>query len=285
MECHFNSRLAEGLCRAKPPTVWKQFSFGTRPESTYMRKQAGEPRTPAGSDLNISDLPEFAWQARVKSQQYRTCKASRGNLVGVHSCELDAVREDWAYIGAEVDIVDPEKSEANWDCSACTFSNAGALPLCEMCGKRRDCNVPKTTPSPAEVPDGNTSSWPSLVEASDTSWAYCEVSSVGSSWVDTGETLFEADGMHSEDGINFLIVESTRVLPDGPSWAARAAATGGAKLDFRQPAMVMPPLWRQQVAPKAAVMQEEDIDNLDLLEGRRTQPQFRRGGTQRRRYR
>lgn len=284
MQCAFTSRLAEGVCLAKPPTVQKP----STPTMNYskVRQRAGEPRLPAGPSLNISDVPEV-WLAHAHEVTIpRGGKARRGNLVGAQS-RLNVLHEDVAHESPEAEVIDPEEPGVNWECTACTFSNAFALPFCEMCGLERDCTAIKSNMFSAGVPDGDISSWPSLVEASDTSWTQCEVSSVGSSWLETRESLLLADFVQSVDASDFLIVESSQVCgnqaPKAPTWAARAAAIGGGDLAPYRPAVIIPALWQQPVARKAAAKEEDDVDDADFLHDRRARPQCQRGRTQHRR--
>merc|ERR1712096_363966 len=103
----------------------------------------------------------------------------------------------------DVEETTPEAVEAPWPCIQCTFLNAGALRVCEMCNlpwgtvalatsvalsaeALRDNFHAVSLPSPeGDIDDV----WPALADAVDTSWVRCEVSSVGSSWLDMGDAL------------------------------------------------------------------------------------------------
>jgi len=124
------------------------------------------------------------------------------------------------------------------------------------------------------------SDWPSLEEAV-LSFADCEISSLGSSWVDArGGDEF----VHEEDGFVLNLSDQSP-----PSWAmrAKAVATNGPAATIPVAGVTPPPLQKPYAGRQgkdAAVEAPEDAKwDLDCLEDRRLQPRFERGSAQRHR--
>merc|ERR1712224_217662 len=74
-----------------------------------------------------------------------------------------------------------------WSCSACTFVNSDDKQACELCSTKREMLLKTPELENATAPSNlSEDEWPSLQEAAD-SFIHCEVSSVGSSWLDLEE--------------------------------------------------------------------------------------------------
>jgi len=185
-----------------------------------------------------------------------------------------------------------------WTCPACTFVNMGELKSCEMCEtpanttldsssqQVRKHNVASSIDAPKEAHQAALNNfeggWPSLPEAVH-SFVDCEVSSVGSSWLDLGD---EEDDV-VEDG-DILILKAPE-QPAPQSWADRAKHVASQVPAVAIPAvgLLLRPRMRPEIRKHAKVYESailgDDNWDLDCLEGRRMRPQFDRGSAQRRR--
>jgi len=184
-----------------------------------------------------------------------------------------------------------ESHPAAWSCPSCTFLNCSLLPACEMCQTQRDAD-------PAQDLSEALGSSVMLQEAAseesnqeDDAWVHCEVSSVGSSWLDVDGTNVceEYDGEAS--AILACGVGSAEVPPPAvTSWAARAKNIAGQGVTVKVPAhgTAMPPLWRRapkEPEPREYKAEEEEeekeVPEFVDMQARRLHPQVSRGTTQR----
>merc|ERR1712232_1355127 len=192
-----------------------------------------------------------------------------------------------------------------WTCHACTFTNMGELTCCEMCqtpASERDSSpwtaldssselfcedsVAGSIIAPQEAKHAALNSfeggWPSLPEAVH-SFVECEISSMGSSWLDIGD---EEGDVESDEGI-VIVTGPTQPAPQ--SWADRAKriASQGPAVAIPAEGVLAPPSNRTEIRKHAKVCESGMLgdDNWDLgcLEGRRLRPQSGRGSAQRRR--
>lgn len=246
------------------------------------------PRVHARPTPNTLDLPDIGL-AGTRAGKSRGLSRKQGRRSA-----LELVPEDYELSGSEE--TGDEEAEAPWECAACTFSNAGAMPSCEMCAK------PRSGPSIARralraasaekgiSSDADADAWPSLLEATDKSWTLCEVSSVGSSWLDVGDTGQPAeDDDVTSSSVSFLVLgEVPASEPAAGSWAALAAA-GPRPRTSEPPAAPAPPLWHERRKGCGAAVSEKskdaavDAGELGELEERRLHPTTLRGIAQRRR--
>jgi hypothetical protein len=181
------------------------------------------------------------------------------NIDGVHSAQAS------------------EEKTLPWSCSSCTFANSGWLQLCEMCGNLASGELKDAARSTAvEIKDRSSEEkawdaeqdWPSLSEAIH-AFVDCEVSSVGSSWLDIGDAV----AIHCDGDV--ILVNSSESLPPETSWAARAKsiAAVGPVTSLPVSGVVAPPL--QKIQPRRASKVKElvpldDFDwDLEGLENRR----------------
>eukprot|EP00418_Pyrodinium_bahamense_P046771 CAMPEP_0179188952 /NCGR_PEP_ID=MMETSP0796-20121207/93791_1 /TAXON_ID=73915 /ORGANISM="Pyrodinium bahamense, Strain pbaha01" /LENGTH=309 /DNA_ID=CAMNT_0020893071 /DNA_START=171 /DNA_END=1098 /DNA_ORIENTATION=- len=193
--------------------------YGRGPGVTSPRGPA--PAAAAGGESGQKeDWPSLheaadAWELCVDRVRLRT-----------KSLGLPLLSEEAAHSGDEREerACEEELCPAAWSCPLCTFLNCGLLPACEMCQTLRDAErtrAPLDGPGPGVTPprrpvpaaaaggeSGHEEDWPSLHEAAD-AWELCEVSSVGSSWLDV-----DAADMRAED--------------DGEADAVLVRATGSA---------------------------------------------------------
>jgi len=204
----------------------------------------------------------------------------------------------------------PHTSAAGWACDRCTFLNKGEnYSSCEMCQTPKQfCNA-WTDAELAELVElaelaeaGNCPTdemrqgdWPSLNEASeDKTWDVCEVSSVGSSWLDIADVQdFEAMG--EDDSDSFAIVGSTAKIGSRANEASRSWASAAA---VACPVLSRPvvkkvprklyrvgPLYRKslQAEPIATEVGDDDDadDVLEQLYERRLYPTTQLGKSQR----
>jgi len=137
---------------------------------------------------------------------------------------------------------------------------------------------------------GDITEWPSLEESNDKAWNFCEVSSVGSSWLNIGENGEDGQSIVDDDAlssVSFEVVGEVPVVRSAKATWAALAASGSVLSTPKKPALPMPPL-RHQLRPKATVRDKERLedveeDEFDELSERRLCPPTRRGNTQRRR--
>lgn len=194
-----------------------------------------------------------------------------------------------------------------WSCRTCTFVNHGELLTCEMChtpangGSVIDNPIEASwehvsinsvralhkLPDAASPTSGLDGDWPSLGEAIH-SFVECEVSSVGSSWLD-----IDVEGGIVEDDCGAYIVTGMKdpATQASQTWAARArdVAAQGPAAAIPAAGVLAPRLQsaqpKKQEKDREVGMVDDDNWELDRLEGRRLQPHFARGSTQRRRGR
>lgn len=178
---------------------------------------------------------------------------------------------------------------SSWACPACTFLNSTWLKRCEICNTPVDSLTPLTGTSLESAAqntaaaarsntnaDGEHHDWPSLQEAA-SSFVDCEISSVGSSWLNVADAEAVVD-----DESDVLVVNPPEEFAQLQSWAARAKsiAAFGPAVSIPAAGVVAPPLQRVQ-APKegtaeeaetSAEMPSEVHSELDALENRRLHP-------------
>jgi hypothetical protein len=101
--------------------------------------------------------------------------------------------------------------------------------------------------------------WPSLSEAIH-AFVDCEVSSVGSSWLDIGD----AHDIHCEDD-DVILVNSSEKSPPEPSWAARAksVASVGPVASLPVSGVVTPPLQKVPLRRAGKAKETEPLDDVD----------------------
>lgn len=258
--------------------------------------EAQKPRVTAGPDLNFEDLPEalLPGGAGRKSRQigYRPERARlRAKSIGLPlmleaentSGDVEAQEEEQEHAYLE------EGHPAAWSCSACTFLNCSLLPACEMCQTQRDAEPAKywlDAVRPSAMPPQEALSNESSQE--DDEWVHCEMSSVGSSWLDVdGANVREEDD--GEASAVMCSAGSTGATPPAvTSWAARAKNVAGQGVTVKAPAhgTAMPPL-RQRVLKESepreyrAEKDEEEVPEFMDMQARRLHPQVSRGTTQR----
>jgi hypothetical protein len=130
-------------------------------------------------------------------------------------------------------------------------------------------------------------------EEEEDAWVHCEVSSVGSSWLDVDGTNVceEYDGETS--AILACGVGSAEVAPPAvTSWAARAKNIAGQGVAVKVPAhgTAMPPLWRkapkepephEYKAEEEEEQEEKEVPEFVDMQARRLHPQVSRGTMQR----
>eukprot|EP00408_Alexandrium_pacificum_P013604 CAMPEP_0171227382 /NCGR_PEP_ID=MMETSP0790-20130122/37814_1 /TAXON_ID=2925 /ORGANISM="Alexandrium catenella, Strain OF101" /LENGTH=326 /DNA_ID=CAMNT_0011693485 /DNA_START=113 /DNA_END=1094 /DNA_ORIENTATION=+ len=308
---------AEALCHARPPWVVR------KPVPSVMQParpiKVGTASNTAGAVLNTDDLPEAALTAGGGNRRLG-CKTR---------CAQFWVRAFGLPILLEEEVETPEVADGDpplvqeWSCPACTFVNHGLLPACEVCGTRRGAleqrHAYRQAPG-AQEGVATTAEWPPLQhaiarddepsppEVSDP-WEHCEVSSVGSSWLDVDgaatcaelEQELDLEAGESEAGGLVLVDQPPVGVPQEPSlptsWAARASALPRPGTAAKSPAkglvapstcQARPALGGQNrhVGEEAREEEEEaeegEIPELEDLQARRSYPQTSRGAAQRR---
>jgi len=279
--CAFTSRQAEAMCLARPPAVAPRMQrLALAAQAAAEAPAAERPTAAFGPSLNCEDLPETALPSR------RRARASRGHR-RVKALGLPTLTELEGEPSA-VDEQEPELEEALcgsdevWSCAACTFMNRHMLPACEMCQTLRAAVPPK---EPVDATQENfAEGWPSLQDAAD-SWAHCELSSVGSSWVDldnVGDVVDELDEIDAMLVGGVVAHERPAEVKAPPSWAARIGATTVPSDACKVSAMgvaVPPPLIAQRARRRVKTAGDEDEEDLGLTElrWRKLQPQASRG--------
>jgi len=139
--------------------------------------------------------------------------------------------------------------------------------------------------------------WPSLEEARDPEWAFCDVSSVASSWIDVGDDVLVVETEEAEEG-TYIINSKDEGKPElvTYSWASRVAAAGCHSSNVRSGAakwgVSMPPLQKaglgmhkSTISPCHRMEDSDDhgcITDLTVLESRRLHPTGPVGGKHRR---
>merc|ERR1719282_327648 len=184
----------------------------------------------------------------------------------------------------------PSKTAPLWTCEFCTFINSGKSPTCACCSQLQSR---QHVACPQLLHASDTSVWPSLLEVSETSFSFCEVSSVGSSWLDVAEVesvtsswqdILEAEGTTDDfegDVVQFEVVNaqadarllSNTLQPIVASWAKKvtmhdAACQGrvvGNAPNVRH--MRIPPLCQQKRVQKSkpAAGDDEQVDFDDTM--------------------
>jgi len=294
----FTSRQVEALCKARPPTAGgrRRPSIDT---PAPLPADAQRPRATAGPELNWEDLPEarLPGGAGRKSRQmgYRPNRMRfRSKSLGLPLIsEVEHSSKDGEVEEAEQEHACEEESHpAAWCCPSCTFLNYSLLPACEMCQTQRDAEPAQ------DLLEALGSSAMMLQEAASEEsdheedvWVHCEVSSVGSSWLDVETTNLckESDGEAS--AILACDAGSAEVTPPAvTSWAARAKNIAEQGVAVKVPAhgTAMPPLWRRALKEpepheyKAEDEEEEkEVPEFADMQARRLHPQVSRGSTQR----
>jgi len=183
-----------------------------------------------------------------------------------------------------------EKSHsAAWSCPACTFLNCSLLPACEMCQTQKDAEPAKywlDAVRPSAMPPQEALSDESSLE--DDEWVHCEMSSVGSSWLDVdGANVREEDD--GEASAVMCSAGSTGATPPAvTSWAARAKNVAGQGVTVKAPAhgTAMPPLKQRALKESEpreykAEEEEEEVAEFMDMQARRLHSQVSRGITKR----
>jgi len=140
--------------------------------------------------------------------------------------------------------------------------------------------------------------WPSLEEARDPEWAFCDVSSVASSWIDVGDDVLIVEAEEAEEGTYIInSKDEGKPAPVAYSWASRVAAAGCHSSNVRSGAakwgVSMPPLQKARLGMRKSNisvchgMEDRDDDDgcitdLTVLESRRLHPTGPVGGKHRR---
>jgi len=263
--CAFTSADAERMCKEHPPRVAPTAEVVAASAPNITIGKIGNAHKPCA---NCEDLPE-ALIAR--------------NCVGKISCSGFLSRRFYRRkmrirslpLGATSEIQDHDWQ--TWQ-----------LMEYETCESPRQAPCHVVAVTACESLDGelnNSSSaadWPSLQEAIH-SFVECEVSSMGSSWLDVDSHV---DAAVDHEVAGFLLLEVAESL----SWSARAKAVAGNGQAPSLPATgaIAPPhrraLAKNKYSRSVAVGSETDHD-LDFLEDRRLRPQFSCGTGQRRRLR
>jgi len=219
--------------------------------------------------------------------------------------EIDRMRDGEKELGEQQEHTCEEGSyPAAWSCRLCTFLNCGLLPACEMCQTRRDPDLANDlldAPGPGAMPPQEATCEESSQE--DDEWVHCEVSSVGSSWLEVdGTNVREEDEDEAstvlleedEDEANTVLLcgaESTRkTAPGATSWAARAKTIAGEGMAVKVPAhgTAMPPHWRRALKlpqPREHNAEEEGEEECSMIvdvQSKRLHPQASQSTTQRR---
>lgn len=250
-------------------------------------------RIAVGPALNIDDAPEASighvWPRRSSGRltlAQRGARRTGARLVTHHSLNLVHEHSTLSAHTLEEQHGGDELAEAAdeqpWACSACTFVNAGALPMCEMCATRRhQPAVPATQAEQLGQLPEDVASWPSLEKSADRNFALCEVSSAASTWqlvgdeddaCSTASFIVVGDPEYLSDGASDTAAAAT--VPSTPtpalataSWASRAGAGAGA-VAFKPPAARVPPLGRKPRRAEASPTLEGDVieDDLDELQ-------------------
>jgi hypothetical protein len=242
--------------------------------------------------VNCADLPETQLlnrgrsqhsQARVAAHRGQQSKSKfRAKSLAYPNQSLPALLED--NIDGVHSAQDSEEKSLPWSCSSCTFTNSGWLQRCEMCGNLASGKLKDAAQSTAiEMEDRPSEEkawdaeqeWPSLIEAIH-AFADCEVSSVGSSWLDIGD----ADAIHCDGDI--ILMNPSESLPPETSWAARAKsiAAVGPVASLPVSGVVAPLL--QKIPPRRAnkVIKSAPLDDVDWdlegLQNRRLSRQIRK---------
>lgn len=270
-----------------------------------------------GAALNTEDLPEAALPAGAGSRRLG-CK-TRCAQFWVRAFGLPVLLEDEAQTCEFADGEPPLVQE--WPCPACTFMNHGLMPACEVCETRRGAPEQQhallQAPGAQELGAIAATEWPPLQqklarddepsprEASDP-WEHCEVSSVGSSWLDVdgaatcAELELDLEAGENESGRDCVVLVDQSAAgmhqedpPPPPSWAARASAAPrlGAAAKLPAEGSAAQPTWRarpvaagqsKSVGAEALEEEEEEVPELQDLQARRSYPQTSRGAAQRR---
>lgn len=286
--CGFTSRQVEGMCLARPPSAQRKKTDHT--QVTQQEVQIVKPVS--GPTLNIIDVPEAGLAGTRRGRSDGSSQAHRGER-SLRKAALVFNQED-AEMPTEDDQQDDAGSHANplevaWACPACTFLNAGPLLACEMCGSSRK-QIQQYVHS-ADLPDKNFAMWPTLHEAYEDSWGFCELSSIASSWheLEQPEAGFKEEDDASSVSSFCVIVDMPPAERAAMSWADRIPGGRAPHL----PKILAPPLWHKQGARKTRSREAkgqdsegcdlDDLNGLEDLNERRLHPSSRRGLAQRRR--
>lgn len=203
--------------------------------------QAAAPARVAASPLlNCDDIPEVAFKGRAKAFG----GSRRGQVRHKHQAgcfqtvfEVNDEDEDWPEIGQrDWQETDQQfRADVQWLCAFCTFMNASALPVCEMCERPRVPPVPDVAahaicelvvrePAACEVSATGGSDaqptvtfvgarkWPSLMQAAEKSWDLCSQSSMASSIVDVA-ILADLDGADKDGPLALEAIAPIEVRP------------------------------------------------------------------------
>lgn len=215
--------------------------------------------------LNTNDLLEAGIVHGYQRRSYgRPTHARRGvrktGAKVVANARLEFVPECSEFFA--IDLAET-RSDFKFDaqlpcqCSACTFSNAGAMPTCEICGTPQqqysNCSPAMASVERRSLLKHDVASWPSLAEAANESFAFCEVSSAGSSWLEVGERDEHLSDDDTCSVTSFWLFDDASALSEvksSPSpantvvsWASRLAQNPGL-VSPRRPPVRMPPLTR-----------------------------------------
>jgi hypothetical protein len=275
----FTSAQAEQMCKDRPPkpiAVSVQKTFASGCHSSGVRKAPAAARIPPGPCVNYEDLPESSLIGGSgplsRRVGYRSDRAKFRMKSLVPPIVPEALEEDDGV------VLWSQQHLVPWSCSVCTFLNSDEQEVCEMCA----APVPSIVTIESEASWENISAppiisdrplptamqndeWPSLQEAID-SFVDCEVSSMGSSWLDV-------DGVTGVDDGDIHVVNPLKQTPK--SWAARAKAVAshGPAATIPAAGVVAPPWQKAQTRKQDTAKQVESVDDnnweLDCLEERR----------------
>lgn len=188
--------------------------------------------------LNCEDLPEAGifplgrgptayknWTTIPRTRSlHRNPKNSkpRKKLVGLPV--VSEVEND----SSNLHMIDVESQQ--WSCKSCTLLNSNLLSRCEACDRSRTDNAVQLHQQELpEAPSPGTFSldWPALPDASDVAdtWIDCDVSSVGSSWLD----IAGADGHCTDDNESDIVLVGASAaqtqVSEPASWSAIVGKT------------------------------------------------------------
>jgi hypothetical protein len=134
----------------------------------------------------------------------------------------------FSYAGDFSQEAEQQKKD-QWPCESCTFLNHIVLTVCEMCDQHRIEPVPvramvgepqvsidsmreeSAFPTSGRAPIAG-KKWPSLQQAVEKSWDFCEQSSVASSAIDTAR-LADVEDAHEDVARNVKVTDQTHACP------------------------------------------------------------------------
>jgi len=269
--CAFTSADAERMCKEHPPRVAPKAEVVAASAPNITIGKIASAHKPC---VNCEDLPEaliarncvgkVSGSGFLSRRFYRSRIRIRSLPLGAAS-EIQDEDHDWQTWQLEPELLEDSMMEYR---------------ACEI-PRQAPCQVVAVTLGESSDAELNNSSsaadWPSLQEAIH-SFVECEVSSMGSSWLDVDSHVYAAV---DHEVVGFLLLE----IAESPSWSARARAVAGNGPAPSLPATgaIAPPhrraLAKNKYCRSVAVGPETNHD-LDFLEDRRLRPQFSSGSGQ-----